>query len=207
MGVPYDRSQAQLFTLQSSPDTFLTDPLGKWKDLLSCHVFTLIKGNVAVYSGTSDKEPSEIGTTSLQGTKLLPPKCPLFGGSTVYNNRLHSLLLWLYLALINIPYLDSSLLYFLLGVFPQGWSQSMRHGRGSLRSHLVSLRYHSCWSTALMSGAYTVGSSRPRSPTMTSGRDTFSNSAYCNKLVTVLTAVLYERETAGFIRTMPWKKI
>ena len=27
---------------------------------------------------------SEIGTTSLQGTKLLPPKCPLFGGSTVH---------------------------------------------------------------------------------------------------------------------------
>ena len=26
---------------------------------------------------------SEIGTTSLQGTKLLAPKCPLFGGSTV----------------------------------------------------------------------------------------------------------------------------
>ena len=62
-----------------------------------------------VYSGTSDKGPlrygrllykghllrhhantlvcyltSEIGTTSLQGTKLLAPKCPLFGGSTVY---------------------------------------------------------------------------------------------------------------------------
>ena len=31
-----------------------------------------------VYSGTSDKGPSEIGTTSLQGTKLLVPKCPLF---------------------------------------------------------------------------------------------------------------------------------
>ena len=27
---------------------------------------------------------SEIGTTSLQGTKLLPPECPLFGGSTVF---------------------------------------------------------------------------------------------------------------------------
>ena len=26
---------------------------------------------------------SEIGTTSLQGTKLLSPKCPLLGGSTV----------------------------------------------------------------------------------------------------------------------------
>ena len=26
---------------------------------------------------------SEIGTTSLQGTKLLAPKCPLFGGFTV----------------------------------------------------------------------------------------------------------------------------
>ena len=36
------------------------------------------------YSGTSDKGPSEIGTASLQGTKLLAPKCPLFGGSTVY---------------------------------------------------------------------------------------------------------------------------
>ena len=36
-----------------------------------------------LYSGTSDKGPSEIGTTSLQGTKLLAPKCPLFGGSTV----------------------------------------------------------------------------------------------------------------------------
>ena len=36
------------------------------------------------YSGTSDKGPSEIGTTSLQGTKLLAPKCPLFGGSTVF---------------------------------------------------------------------------------------------------------------------------
>ena len=30
---------------------------------------------------------SEIGTTSLQGTKLLAPKCPLFGGSTVYYIR------------------------------------------------------------------------------------------------------------------------
>ena len=40
------------------------------------------------YSGTSDKGPSEIGTTSLQGTKLLPPKCPLFGGSTVVQNRI-----------------------------------------------------------------------------------------------------------------------
>ena len=38
---------------------------------------------VVIYSGTSDKGPSEIGTTSLQGTKLLAPKCPLFGGSTV----------------------------------------------------------------------------------------------------------------------------
>ena len=27
---------------------------------------------------------SEIGTTSLQGEKLLPPKCPLFGGSIVF---------------------------------------------------------------------------------------------------------------------------
>ena len=35
------------------------------------------------YSGTSNKGHSEIGTTSLQGTKLLAPKCPLFGGSTV----------------------------------------------------------------------------------------------------------------------------
>ena len=63
----------------------------------------------SIYSGTSDKGPSEIGTASLQGTLLLPlanrfvyyltseigtaslqrtqllfPKCPLFGGSTVY---------------------------------------------------------------------------------------------------------------------------
>ena len=59
------------------------------------------------YSGTSDKGPSEIGTTSiqrtlvaaplvyyftseigttsLQGTKLLATKCPLFKGSTVYS--------------------------------------------------------------------------------------------------------------------------
>ena len=37
----------------------------------------------ADYSGTSDKGPSEIGTTSLQRTTLLAPKCPLFGGSTV----------------------------------------------------------------------------------------------------------------------------
>ncbi len=61
------------------------------------------------YSGTSNKEPSEKGTTSLQrtlpisprvymqyisfsekrtttlqGTKWLVPKCPLLGGSTVY---------------------------------------------------------------------------------------------------------------------------
>ena len=35
------------------------------------------------YSGTSDKGPSEIGATSLQKTKLLAPKCPLFRGSTV----------------------------------------------------------------------------------------------------------------------------
>ena len=34
--------------------------------------------NTLVYYFTS-----EIGTTSLQGTKWLPPKCPLFGGSTV----------------------------------------------------------------------------------------------------------------------------
>ena len=34
---------------------------------------------------TSDKGPgpSVIGMTSLQRTKLLAPKCPLFGGSTV----------------------------------------------------------------------------------------------------------------------------
>ena len=43
------------------------------------------------YSGTSDKGPSEIGTTSLQGTKLLDPKCPLFRGSTVmYHGRVGS---------------------------------------------------------------------------------------------------------------------
>ena len=30
---------------------------------------------------------SEIGTTSLQGTKLLAPKCPLFGGSTVLRSH------------------------------------------------------------------------------------------------------------------------
>ena len=35
------------------------------------------------YSGTSDKGSSEIETTSLHGTKLSAPKCPLFGGSTV----------------------------------------------------------------------------------------------------------------------------
>ena len=35
------------------------------------------------YSGTSDKGPSEIGTTSLQGTKLLAPKYPFFIGSTL----------------------------------------------------------------------------------------------------------------------------
>ena len=29
------------------------------------------------YSGASDKGPSEIGTTSLQGTKLLPPQVSL----------------------------------------------------------------------------------------------------------------------------------
>ena len=64
-----------------------------------------------VYSGTSDKGPSEIGTTSLytcfdphantvvyyftseigttslQGTKLLAPKCPLFGGFTVHSTE------------------------------------------------------------------------------------------------------------------------
>ena len=60
---------------------------------------------ICIYSGTSDKGPSEIGTislqktlvaapcmyyftseigtTSLQGTKLLDPECPLFGGYTV----------------------------------------------------------------------------------------------------------------------------
>ena len=58
------------------------------------------------YSGTSDRDDlalykghllrhhanmlvyyftSEIGTTSLHGTKLLAPKCPLFGNSTVYH--------------------------------------------------------------------------------------------------------------------------
>ena len=68
---------------------------------------------VYLYSGTSDKGPSEIGTTSLQrtlvaqhhaitlvyyftseigttslqGTKCLPQKCPLFGGSTVRINN------------------------------------------------------------------------------------------------------------------------
>ena len=35
------------------------------------------------YSGTSDKGSSEIGTTSLQRTKLSAPKCPLFRGFTV----------------------------------------------------------------------------------------------------------------------------
>ena len=51
---------------------------------------------VAIYSGTFDKGPSDIRTTSLcyismlidslfdlQGTKSLVPWCPLFGGSTV----------------------------------------------------------------------------------------------------------------------------
>ena len=50
-----------------------------------------------LYSGTSDKGPSEIGTTwtSLQGTKLLPPKCPLFHShlgtklSPFYKHMLH----------------------------------------------------------------------------------------------------------------------
>ena len=40
-----------------------------------------------IYSGTSDKGPAEVGTTSLQGTKLLAPKCPLFRGSTVVEQR------------------------------------------------------------------------------------------------------------------------
>ena len=30
---------------------------------------------------------NKIGTTSLQGTELLPPKCPLFGGSTVIGEQ------------------------------------------------------------------------------------------------------------------------
>ena len=43
-----------------------------------------------VYSGTSDKGPSEIGTTSLQRTKLLAPKVsclevPLYFHTLVYN--------------------------------------------------------------------------------------------------------------------------
>ena len=42
------------------------------------------EGNLS--SGTSDKG-SEIGTTSLQRTKLLAPRCPLFGGSTVFIRR------------------------------------------------------------------------------------------------------------------------
>ena len=60
---------------------------------------------LALYSGTSDRGPSEIGTlvsthntlvyyltseigmTSLQGTKSLTPWCPLLGGSTATVNR------------------------------------------------------------------------------------------------------------------------
>ena len=45
------------------------------------------------YSGTSDKGPSKIGTTSPQGTKSLPSKCPLFGGSTVYRQGAKSVLM------------------------------------------------------------------------------------------------------------------
>ena len=68
------------------------------------------KLHISLYSGTSDKGPSEIGTTSLQrtlvltlplvyyftseigttslqGTKLLAPKCPLSRGSTVHDNQ------------------------------------------------------------------------------------------------------------------------
>ncbi len=36
-----------------------------------------------LYRRTSDKGPSELRTTSLQGTINMIPMCPLFGGSTV----------------------------------------------------------------------------------------------------------------------------
>ena len=33
---------------------------------------------------TKIRQTSKIGTTSLQGTKVISPKCPYLGGSTVY---------------------------------------------------------------------------------------------------------------------------
>ena len=61
-------------SLYNTVEPPIRDPL-RWgqRTLLQHHASTL------VYYFTS-----EIGTTSLQGTKLLAPKCPLFGGSTVY---------------------------------------------------------------------------------------------------------------------------
>ena len=55
----------------------IRDPLRSGQPLYKGHLLRH-HANTLVYSFTS-----EIGTTSLQGTKLLPPKCPLFGGSTV----------------------------------------------------------------------------------------------------------------------------
>ena len=56
----------------------IRDPLRKGRPLYKGHLLRH-HANTLVYCFTS-----EIGTTSLQGTKLLAPKCPLFRGSTVY---------------------------------------------------------------------------------------------------------------------------
>ena len=54
------------------------DTLLSRRALAKCH------GTITHFKCTCHMCPaSEIGTTSLQGTKLLAPKCPLFGGSTV----------------------------------------------------------------------------------------------------------------------------
>ena len=55
----------------------MRDPLRQGRPLYKGHLLWH-HANTLVHYFTS-----EIGTTSLQGTKLLAPKCPLFGDSTV----------------------------------------------------------------------------------------------------------------------------
>ena len=50
--------------------------------LFTCIHYIYLSG--CMYSKTSNNEPSEKRTTSLQGTNGPSPKCPLFGGFTVY---------------------------------------------------------------------------------------------------------------------------
>ena len=66
-----------VFYFKHTEEPPIRDPLRLGRSLYKGHLLRH-HANTLVYYFTS-----EIGTTSLQGTKLLAPKCPLFGGSTV----------------------------------------------------------------------------------------------------------------------------